>query len=140
MVMRDVAADSFQRYVVGALSKLEDVVGQLDHNTTAWTAGEAGVSTGPQFARRRGRPEVFDSASMTVTGDEDAIVEFNKRLLNNVSEVETIDRDSTEMILNGAKLIVGFHPAVTADYAIRRSEETATAAGVNADEFYFPAW
>ena len=66
-----------------------------------------------------------------VQGDEDSIVDFNRRLLNRFPEIETIDRRPADDEFSDAALRLRFRQAVPIEQAIRAVEKTAKATGVN---------
>lgn len=109
MVMRDVAADDFQRYVVDALTKLEDTVVQQNPGSGAYLIGSgSSASYLPNVSLRR--PErTVEAILVTVRGDEEKISAFNRSLFSQgFDEVETIDRVSDDNASGDVRLQVRF--------------------------------
>jgi hypothetical protein len=85
---------------------------------------------GRRNAPLRGATTLIDSLSVTVQGDEDSIVDFNRTLLNRFPDIETIGRGPAENATGDATLQLRFRPPMPVEHARRALEETARETGV----------
>jgi hypothetical protein len=129
MVMRDVAETDFQRYVINALSNLEDTVNSLEQNAARQSATRGAVSH-RWNASVSGTKILVERCYATVQGDEESIINFNKTLLSTFPDIEVVDRKPADHAVNATSLDLRFRPPVTTEYATRVLEETGRETGV----------